>query len=174
MEIEVLGCYTGVTSLLHLPTHYFLIVPILKLEIHPGRYYMGSYHTLGFTKKYNVYKKSRVCEFCFKNLISLSLKLESVWFYPFINCETLTRGLLTNDIAISYQMLYVTTLFLSVVASWFKFSVLLLTLVLAVIIITVNYYHSSPTTVEECVHLNNRNNTSLPTNQKYFFKASNT
>ena len=142
-------------------SHHFLTIPSMELEIHPGKYYQGTHHTLGtFVKNSIITGQYELCQTCFKQLMDEASNLQDVWYYPVINCETLTKGLLQNTrtfgnrgVIISIQsmisMAFVMACLLSLI-SMVMFGIALL-LILSLIIL--NHFCLSYK-IEYCIHLN--------------------
>lgn len=102
-EINICTAHTAIS--LGLFQHYFIQIPQLQLEIHPGRYKYGTHHTLGFKTNYTVKKTSILCEYCLTQLLTRSTTVSPTWwYYPIINCETLTVGLVDKQ-PLSIQLL---------------------------------------------------------------------
>lgn len=95
-------------------THFYFTIPKLDLEIHPGQFFSGTHHKLGTFKKHSVIVGEKVmCETCVDELLRDSRNLTDAWYYPVINCESLTRGLLYKN-PISIQ-----TILLTIVITFF-------------------------------------------------------
>lgn len=114
----VIVCYKTINSTWGLFNHYFFKIPHINLEIHPGNYKLGTHHTDGFTKYYIEYEYRWLCNNCLKILLELSSNLYKVWYYPYINCETLTRTLIGST-PISFQTIYVTIIIASLISCIF-------------------------------------------------------
>lgn len=138
-------------------SHYYITVPSLELEIHPGKYFYGTHHIMGKFKK-NSTKCSEyfLCEDCITTLIQDANYLEHCWYYPIINCETLTRGLLSAPASISYQTLLVTGMLVSFAMAFKKKYMLLLTILFLIILIILNNFWFIYNK-ESCVHLHQKN-----------------
>jgi len=100
-------------------THIYFTIPSLNLEIHPGQFFHGTHHTLGAFKRASVcVGEKKLCEKCLKDLLRNSINLTDAWYYPVINCETMTRGLIyTNPISIQ-------TIFLTIIITFFIIGIL--------------------------------------------------
>lgn len=151
ITIEV--CTTNVKHTFGLIKHYYLRLPDKNLEIHPGRYRMGSHHTLGYMRKeYNVIECLNVCNECYKHVIGDSLQLHDVWAYPFINCESLTRGII-GQFPVSYQMYSLTLICLLLIMSLWFFPLLLVSLNLFGLHLLYHKIESGSTDIRYCAHL---------------------
>lgn len=151
---DVQMCKATLKNSLGLVKHYFLRIPDLELEIHPGRYPMGTHHTLGFYRHtYDVIETHRVCQFCLQRTIDESTDSHSVWLYPLVNCEALTRGLV-GQLPISYQILVLPIIVLLVVLSLWFFHYLLVAIILLIVYIVAHKIesHISPK-LSYCSHL---------------------
>lgn len=105
-------CHKSVKNTLGLFNHYFVRIPSLYLEIHPGAYYGGTHHNLDTTKKYVITETIVCCNDCLDHILTESLNMTHLWYYPIINCETLTRGL-CNKVPISIQTILFTGMVIS-------------------------------------------------------------
>ena len=142
-------------------SHHYLTIPSMDLEIHPGKYYQGTHHTLGtFNKNSTKTGQYELCQNCFKNFMDEATSLQDAWYYPVINCETLTKGLLQNNgmfskncIIISIQALisigFIMACLLSLISN-FMFIIALLSILL--LIVLNNFCLSYK--IEYCIHLN--------------------
>ena len=151
-SIEILVCRKPIRKSLGLINHFFLIIPEKQIELHPGEYYFGSYHTAGFTKSYTVYEKFYVCKDCYEKLIEKSKKLSNIWYYPYVNCETLSRGLV-GDFAISHQFVLFTLIGLSTILCFISLYFIILIVLLILLLIYINNFYY-PLNTSLCVHLN--------------------
>ena len=138
---------------LGLLSHHYLIFPSIELEIHPGKYYYGTHHTLGtFAKNSIKTGQYNLCPKCFKKILKESECLQDAWFYyPLINCETLTNGLL-NKIPISIQSLIVsifTTASILSLKSIYMWNIIIISIL---ILIVLNNFSLSYK-VDYCIHL---------------------
>lgn len=97
-------CFKPIKSVFGIYNHYFLLIEEIDMEIHPGHYKYGVYMRAGSTKGYSVESNVMLCPLCLNGLINLVRTLEEVWFYPYINCETLSKGLTIGKKAISNQL----------------------------------------------------------------------
>jgi len=87
--------------------HHFIYIPRLKLEIHPGEYDGGTHRTISKdcppTPRAHVYNKYECCAACINSLLITSHSIADAWYwYPLVNCETLTSTLM-GDSSISIQ-----------------------------------------------------------------------
>ena len=134
-------------------SHHYLTIPSMELEIHPGKYYQGTHHNLGTFAKNNIKTgQYELCQTCFMQLLDEATTMLDVWYYyPLINCETLTKGLL-NNITISTQSLIVTTFitasFLSLI-SIYMFIIAFLSILLLIVLNNFCFSYK----VEYCLHL---------------------
>lgn len=101
--IEIQKCSKGLRDSLYLVHHYFMRVPELNIEIHPGLYVKGVILDLNTTKKYTIKSKSYICKSCVNFLLSYIHLTKHTWFYPVINCETLTNGI-CHFFPVSFQL----------------------------------------------------------------------
>ncbi|UVT30872.1 ac81-like protein [Penaeus vannamei nudivirus] len=137
---DVLIYSKSIKNTLNLFIHNYLSIPALELEIHPGRFYYGTHHTMGaFIKRSVIIKKLQFCEDCINKLLKQSYDLFKVWYYPIVNCETLTRGL-TQNIPISIQTILITGAFTSLVIGISYPSVFLLTFLFIILLLLYNNF----------------------------------
>jgi hypothetical protein len=87
--------------------HWFFDIPALNLEIHPGDYGHGTHLESGHTKGAHTYKEIILCEACLNRLVKTSVHLNRVFYYPFINCETLVSHDYCTSI-VSTQLIAIT------------------------------------------------------------------
>lgn len=116
----ILWCCKTMFKYVGFVNHHFLIIPELNLEIHPGHYKSGTHHTRGFTKKYIVIEVINCNDEMYNYILSNSNDLTPLWYYPFINCETLTRGLLCK-FPISIQFTSIICIIACIIFSFFNF-----------------------------------------------------
>lgn len=95
-------------------THLYFTIPSMGLEIHPGQFFYGTHHTIGAFRKNSIcIGEKTLCDKCMNKLLIQSGDLTDAWYYPIINCESMTRGLLYDN-AISIQ-----TIFLTIILTFF-------------------------------------------------------
>lgn len=150
---NIVVCSKQVSATFGFVRHYFLQIPHLELEIHPGQYKYGTHHILGFTRNFDKMWTLNVCQFCIDQILCESMKLFSVWYYPCINCETLTRGL-TSGIPISFQTLIYAGLLFSCMAILKNFNFAFVAICLIVVIFLFNNYFQIQDE-QECLHIKN-------------------
>lgn len=142
----------SIKNTLSLFTHNYFAIPALNLEIHPGQYLYGTHHDRGrFSKRSILIGKLNLCGNCLERLMKTSANLFDVWYYPLINCETLTRGLLYHD-AISYQTVFGIIIFTAFVIGINKpimFIVGLFFLFILLVINNLKFIYRE----KECIHL---------------------
>lgn len=118
--------------------HNYFSIPKLSLDIHPGQFLFGTHHTKGsFPNRTNKIGEVILCEKCLKNLLEKSQNLINAWYYPIINCETLTRGLVYEN-PISYQTILVTLIFTSFILAISNISMIFVTIFFIIILIYLN------------------------------------
>lgn len=91
--IEIQKCSKGLRDSWYFIHHYFIRIPELNIEIHPGLYVKGVILELNATKQFMIKSKSYICKNCLNFLLSYIHLTKHTWFYPLINCETLTNGI---------------------------------------------------------------------------------
>lgn len=136
--------------------HNYFAIPELKLEIHPGRFYFGTHHNIGkFIRNSKCVKCMKFCGICIKLLLKQSIDMDDIWWYPILNCETLTRGL-TQHIPISIQTLLITGIFTTFIIGIDKPYLLIITTLLIIILLI--YNNSCYKLLKDhCIHLNDSN-----------------
>lgn len=132
--------------------HYFLRIPEIGIEIHPGHYTRGTHHNLDTTKNYRVYATKIVCPGCLSELQQESNDMSYVWYYPFINCETLTKGL-TGQVAISIQVVLYVLLALCIIASIFKSVLYVFAILVVALGLVYNNYLNCGSRLFVCHHI---------------------
>lgn len=153
IKIEV--CGKPIAKTFGLIKHYFIRLEHPELEIHPGQYKKGTHHNLEFTKGFEIYIKKIMCRECLQKLLKESNDMKMYWYYPFINCETLTKGL-TGQFAISNQIVLLVLLILFLIVSFCCNYIYLLGVMVVLLVILYNNYLSSGTSLLVCHHLNAR------------------
>ncbi|UOT91836.1 Ac81-like protein [Aratus pisonii nudivirus] len=132
--------------------HNYLSIPYLQLEIHPGRFRFGSHHSLGKFKKNSYCNKSMLfCKDCLNLLLIQSRDMENLWWFPIMNCETLTRGL-TQHLPISYQTIIITGIFTTFIIGIQEPYFFILTFILIVMLVLYNN-NNFKMLKDTCVHL---------------------
>lgn len=127
-------------------SHFFIRIPELNMEIHPGIYQKGTFLDINSTKYYQVIAEVYKCPKCIDELLLLSKRSTYAWYYPFINCETLTKGMCLGT-AWSNQTITVLALTMTSTFMFVKFEVytaFLLTLCLVIFVLI--YSHFDETT----------------------------
>ena len=150
-ETKIYVCYRPIRPALGVFNHHFFKIPDLDLEIHPGRYYMGTHHKVGYVRHATVYGQLILCPDCVRAVLFESKQMEDAWYFPLINCEALTKGSLGYP-PISYQTIFIFTAIVCAIASIFSFSLLFVGLFFLVLTIIVNNW-SSPMYTNRCQHL---------------------
>lgn len=152
MSYEIEVCYKAISSSFCFFNHFFMRIPKLELEIHPGKYVMGTHHCLNFTKNYSIAEIKTICSKCLDELMNNADDLTPLWYYPYINCETLTRGLV-GGIPVSFQSVSIAILLVIFVKSLLKAHYLLFVslFILIFFILQNNFY--LPIRYTSCKHL---------------------
>lgn len=132
--------------------HNYFAIPQLHLEIHPGRFYYGTHHDYGkFKKRSECVKVMKFCELCVDYLLEKSTDLDDIWWYPILNCETLTRGL-TQHIPISFQTILITCIFTTFIIGIQKVHLLLVVILFIIMLLIYNNTHYKMLK-NKCIHL---------------------
>ncbi|QLI62442.1 Ac81 [Dikerogammarus haemobaphes nudivirus] len=149
----------AINKTLRVITHIYFTIPSLDLEIHPGQFFNGTHHKLGTFKRESVkIGEKKLCDICLQKLLQISLDLTSAWYYPIINCESLTRGLIyTNPISLQ-------TIFLTIILTFFIIGILtpiyffcsLFFTISLIVHNNINIFYS----VDMCLHLKQKQVTS--------------
>lgn len=108
--MEIQKCSKGISNSFNLIHHYFVRIPELNIEIHPGSYTKGIILPLNDTKKYSIKSKVYQCKNCVNLMLSYMHLTGHTWYYPMINCETLTNGI-CNMSPLSFQFMTAITSF---------------------------------------------------------------
>lgn len=145
----------SIKNTMNIFTHKFFSIPDINLEIHPGQFFYGTHHTIGkFSNRSTLVGEHLMCQNCLTELLDAASDLSDIWYYPVINCETLTQGLLYHN-AISYQTILCTIIITSFVLGisnpiFFLFCLFCLFLLLMLNNIHLKYAKS------KCVHYKNK------------------
>ena len=150
-ETKVYVCYRPIRPALGVFNHHFFKIPDLDLEVHPGRYNMGTHHNIGYVKHATIYGELILCPDCVRTVLFESKQMEDAWYFPLINCEALTKGSLGYP-PISYQTIFIFTAIVCAIASLFSFSLLFVGLFFLMLTIIINNW-SSPMYTNRCQHL---------------------
>ena len=131
----------------------YLGIPSKGLEIHPGRFFYGTHHTLGqFQNRSIPVKHIYFCDACLPLLLEEACFLDDTWYYPIMNCETLTRAL-TQSYPLSIQTILSTGIFTTLILGIAINSyILFLTIFFILLLLAYNNlpYKFLPST---CIHL---------------------
>lgn len=132
-------CYGKIDRSFGLFNHYFIRIPHMNLEIHPGRYEYGTHHTLGYySKPSSILRVLTICDACVDILIQRSYRVHRWWgYFPLINCETLTKGL-TFAPPISTQAVLGVGILLTAMLSIFSPALLIIAVVLFMLLLVYN------------------------------------
>ncbi|UBZ25666.1 Ac81-like protein [Carcinus maenas nudivirus] len=135
--------------------HNYIAIPSMELEIHPGRFLYGTHHNYGkFKKRSCVVKKMKFCDICMERMLTQANDLSNIWYYPILNCETLTRGL-TQHVPISVQTILITGIFTTFIIGIQNPKLFIITFLL--IIIQLIYNNSSyKLLTDHCIHYDTR------------------
>jgi hypothetical protein len=151
-EITIYLKHRRIKQSLGIFEHWFIDIPSKDIEIHPGLYNLGTHLKHGTTKNALNYLEYTICENCFKCLVKSTFNLADVFYYPIINCESLT-SYYCDTFPISAQLLFalaiVTALFLVFLNKLFIFVAILL----FIGYLLYQNYISSRTYKKECNHL---------------------
>lgn len=129
--------------------HYFLRIPQLNLEVHPGRYNFGTHHTLGKTTHYGVLRTYYKCGNCLVKLLQDAQHIQTFPLWPLVNCETLSR-LLCEDMAISFQTIeYFTISFLILIGAAARlYNLILIGFIILIITVSCRIIHVTSDYIE--------------------------
>lgn len=163
------SAYKSVVYLKHRPTrptlgiidHWFFDIPSLNLEIHPGDYGRGTHLTSGYTKGAHTYKEITVCEDCLNKLVKTSLHLNKVFYYPFINCETLVSHDYCTSI-VSTQLIAITIIVVASLLIVFNLFLVVCIILTIIIYLLFSKYTYSVTIKAHCKHVDENNIHDIP------------
>lgn len=129
--------------------HYFVVVG--DVEYHMGYYRHGNKLPKDSTKGAHVVAIKTICDNCYHKLL-MNINLDEgkrlEWYYPLINCETLTTGFSLQFISFMF-LPFVVFLFLK---GYFLFGILLFVLALCLLLIFSKYTFSRTHKIR-CRHL---------------------
>ncbi|AAN04328.1 Orf33 [Heliothis zea nudivirus] len=154
-ETAVEMCIKRLKNSSFIIAHYFIRIPSLDLEIHPGMYQKGNFLNLNSTKHYRVLTVTYACSECLNELLIKSENVLHAWYYPLINCETLTKGLCIGA-PWSIQTILSTcaaTVMGILFTKYEAFTATLLTLCVLVIMILCMQYNVRQDEVYKCIHV---------------------
>lgn len=133
--------------------HNYLSIPDIDIEIHPGQFFYGTHHTVGkFKKNSKPVKELIFCDICVRYLLYNARYLSDVWYYPILNCETLTRAL-TQHFPISFQTILITGIFTTIIIGIYKPILFIISILLLIVLLI--YNNSSLKMLKDyCIHYN--------------------
>lgn len=147
-------CRRPIRRAFQLLSHYFLRIESLDLEIHPGNYSKGTHCTINAKSVYTVVESYEFCTQCIDEMLNESLNMINVWYYPIINCETLSRGL-CKQLPVSYQTITLSAIIVSIVCCFVTNSIVLLFFVLYLLTL---YNNVKLRKIKLCEHSNTAHN----------------
>jgi len=154
MDIDFYAVYLkhrAVKRVLGLVDHWFIDIPSRNLELHMGFYEMGTHLSSGATQCAHNYVTKYMCDECIDNIIGTSFRVPGIFYYPFINCETLAVRQF-NYLALSTQTVLLSavlgTFILAIISRKFVY---LFLLVIIVYLIYSKYLYSVSKT-KYCKH----------------------
>nr|WOZ57658.1 ac81-like protein [Menippe mercenaria nudivirus] len=132
--------------------HNYLAIPAFDLEIHPGRFFYGTHHNYGaFKNRSYCVKSMQFCKKCVTVLLKQSENQDSTWWYPIMNCETLTRGL-TQHLPLSIQTILITGIFTTFILGIEKATFFIVTIIFILMLLIYNNT-SYKLLKDRCVHI---------------------
>jgi hypothetical protein len=132
--------------------HWFFDIPTFDLEIHPGDYGGGTHLKSGTTKEAHTYKEITMCNSCVDHLMKISLHLKRVFYYPFINCETLV----SHDYCsffVSTQLISLTIIVVSALLLVFNLYLFIFIVITIIFYLLFSKYTYSTTIKSNCEHV---------------------
>jgi hypothetical protein len=133
--------------------HYWLVLPdSLQVEIHPGNYHLGSIHNMNTTKHGELSSETILCAQCTEELLNSISQMPDLWYFPLINCESLSRGLIGGS-PVSTQVIVTTFAIVCLLFSMVYFPLLFIGLGLFVAMVIVNKWSASITQYAKCNHV---------------------
>lgn len=136
--------------------HWFIDVPDKNLEIHPGNYEFGTHLTSGTTKNAHIYCTKTVCMKCLDHILKDTVDLKYLFYYPFINCETLASHHFTN-MAISTQLILLSVVVISFTLGLFNVIFFYIMVLFIIIYLLYSKYLYSTSKNYTCLHLIEQN-----------------
>ncbi|UBZ25568.1 Ac81-like protein [Crangon crangon nudivirus] len=154
--MNTLSLYTKyLNKFINIFNHNYITVPSHDIEIHPGNFRYGTHHTLGsYAKKSHLISSISLCDPCINRLLEASYNLSRTWFFPIVNCETLSRGLV-QQVPISYQTIMGTIIVSSFILSIHYPFMLIICIVFIIWLIYMNNITPQADSYE-CIHLTNK------------------
>jgi len=132
--------------------HWFVDIPQLNMEIHMGNYSKGTHLTSGTTKNAHTFMDIKLCSDCTDRLVKNTIELTDIFYYPIINCETLIASNFCI-IRASTQTIFYTAIVVTLIASIFKPSLIILALVILLIFVIYSKFLYCRTYSKACLHL---------------------
>lgn len=150
-EVEI--CHTSTFRFFGWFEHYFLRIKQIDLEIHPGVYQHGTHKKYGDTLKFTVLKIVNLCKKCIVDMLTESLHVQLVWYYPLVNCESLTLGLAYNA-PISVQMISHFGLFISLALTGYSLKMLFVAVIFLLLsVYSIGGSYDEKVAYHKCIHL---------------------
>jgi hypothetical protein len=132
--------------------HWFFDIPALNLEIHPGDYGHGTHLKSGDTKGAHTYKELTMCDVCLNRLVQRSVYLNQVFYYPFINCETLVSHDYCTSI-VSTQLIAITIILVASLLLIFNLFLAAFIIITIIFYFLFSKYTYSTTIKAHCKHV---------------------
>lgn len=134
--------------------HWFLESESPKLEIHMGNYAGGTHRCIGNTKNSHTYSVIYLCEDCNNKILKNTSELERVFYFPFINCETLA-SVNFGILGFSVQVLFAITFLLCLlIGAFYKTLYLYFSIfILIVYLVYSKYTYSHKHLSQVCKHI---------------------
>lgn len=153
-QYDVLLKHRPLKNTLGIIDHWFVEVVDFNLEIHMGNYSKGTHLPSNSTNHAHTFLKIKMCKDCVDHLLRHTVELDSVFYYPIINCETLASKNCCV-IGISVQTVFITSIIIFACLSIFKFYLFYVALVLLIVFIIYSKYIYCITFHRICKHLKN-------------------
>lgn len=132
--------------------HWYFDIPALDMEIHPGEYGKGTHLPSNSTKGAHTYQEVTMCKKCVDKLSRTSVFLNQIFYYPFINCETLvSHGYCTT--MVSTQLLALIAIAVSALLIVVNLALAVFILFVIIVYFMFSKYTYSVTIKSKCNHV---------------------
>jgi hypothetical protein len=151
-SIELLLRHRAINHLFGLVDHWFIEIKSMDLEIHMGNYHPSTHLPAGTTQGAHTYAQIFMCPSCINTIVKTTIDLREIFYYPFINCETLVNKHFC-EVAISTQTVLITIAAISAILAICKPFFIYVLLIIVIIYFAYSKYTYSHTCIQKCVHI---------------------
>lgn len=133
--------------------HYFIRVDEPYVEIHPGTVKGGGYRNAKVHKDEVIVYKKELCADCYQKLLDESYWSFSVWYFPLVNCEIISRSLIGWTPISPQNYIIAAGILITLIGVVGHLILALISFILTTILLIYWYGRSLPTQIAKCQHL---------------------